>query len=162
MIHFPISKSALLFTAFMGAAVSLISCKTDVPEAYEGTWVVTKATLPGITAMSQSEADQWLGKSFSYDTERAQLAQESCLTPTYTRETMDDEAFQAAYHVSREKLNFEEGDIIRIELQCADNAAKPGQTLLTQENIVTYLPWDGVFFRLEKSANDITPAEAAI
>ena len=162
MIHFPISKAALLFTAFMGAAVSLVSCKTDVSETYEGTWVVTQATLPGMTAMSQSEANQWLGKSFSYDTERAQLAQESCLTPTYKRETMSEDAFQAAYHISRERLDFEQGDIIRIELQCSDNVARPGQTLLMQDNIVTYLPWDGVFFTLEKSENDITPAEAAI
>ncbi|WP_414828797.1 hypothetical protein [Alteromonas sp. H39] len=162
MTHFPISKAALFFTAFLGIAISLVSCKTDVPEVYEGTWVVTEATLPGITAMSQTEADSWLGKSFSYNTERAQLAQESCLAPTYKRETMDEETFQSAYRIRRDRLNFEQGDIIRIELQCNDNSLMPGQTLLMQEDVVTYLTWDGVFFMLEKSNNEAAPAVASI
>lgn len=161
MNHFPLSKAAVLFTVCFGIAISLVSCKSDVAEAYEGTWVITEATLPGITAMSQTEADNWLGKSFSYDTERAQLAQESCLAPTYKRETMDDAAFQAAYRTSRDSLDFVQDDIIRIELKCNDNSLKPGQTLLMQENIVTYMVWDGVFFTLEKSNNEVTPASAA-
>ncbi len=162
MNHFSLKKNAFIFAAILGAAVSLVSCKMKTPETYEGTWVVTDARLPGITAMSKSQADTWLGKSFSYDAERAQLAQESCLAPTYERDTLDLSAFKTTYKVSPDALDFKQGDITRIQLQCNGGERMPGQTLLMQESIVTYLIWDGVFFTLEKSNDDTTPAVASL
>ena len=49
----------------------------------EGTWVVTEAHQPGISAVSPQQAQTILGRSLQYKSDRATLNQQQCITPRY-------------------------------------------------------------------------------
>lgn len=141
---------SLIIGAF-GICALTLGCAVKEPAYYEGTWVVTKAYNMGISAHSASEAEQFLGRSVTYEQSAAKLDQAFCESPVYTSQNITGEEFFAAYRTSASSLGFSDDKITQVDLGCSDNSAVIGSTLIFQENSNAYTLVDGTFLKLEKT-----------
>ncbi|MCU7554631.1 hypothetical protein OCL06_08465 [Alteromonas sp. ASW11-19] len=138
--------------ALTGIAAGLLAgCGVGGAQSIEGTWVVTDSARAATTTVSHDDVTLWLGKTFSYQPDRAQLAQNGCLLPKYTEETLDEASVEKTYRVDLRHLDFHAGPVTQVRITCESDASVPGQTLLYQNNQAAYVAWNGVFLRLEKS-----------
>ncbi len=138
--------------ALTGVAAGLLAgCEMGGAHSIEGTWVVTDSARTANTRASHDDVTQWLGKTFSYQTDRAQLAHNGCLLPEYTEETLDEDSVEQKYQVDLRHLDFHAGPVTQVRVTCESDASVPGQTLLYQNNQAAYVAWNGVLLRLEKS-----------
>ena len=136
---------SLIIGAF-GICALTLGCAVKEPAYYEGTWVVTKAYNVGISAHSAAEAEQFLGRSVTYQQDQA-----LCDSPVYTSQKMTGEDFYAAFRTSPSSLDFSDDKITQVDLACSDNRAIIGSTLIFQENSHAYTLVDGTFLKLEKT-----------
>tara|TARA_A200000113_G_scaffold69675_1_gene60960 strand:- start:851 stop:1174 length:324 start_codon:yes stop_codon:yes gene_type:complete len=105
----------------------------------------------GISAHSAAEAEQFLGRSVTYQQNAAKLDQALCDSPVYTSQKMTGEDFYAAFRTSPSSLDFSDDKITQVDLACSDNRAIIGSTLIFQENSHAYTLVDGTFLKLEKT-----------
>lgn len=141
---------SLVIGAF-GICAFTLGCAVQEPAYYEGTWVVTKAYHVGVSAHSKDEAEQFLGRSVTYEQTKAKLDQALCESPIYSSQKMTGEDFYAAFGAQPSSLDFSDDKITQVDLACSDNSAIIGSTLVFQENSHTYTLVDGTFLKLEKT-----------
>lgn len=140
-----------LIAGAISISVLTLGCAVQDPAFFEGTWVVTKAYQPGISAQSATEAKEVLGSSLVYHSDSAQLNQQACESPTYTEKKVDSDELVASFKIAGNALGFDDGKITQVELSCANGPQALGSVLLFQEHKVAYTVFDGTFFRIEKT-----------
>ena len=133
----------------------LTACSPDEKAPYiQGTWIVIDLQAPGISAMSQDEAESWIGKTAQYTNTKASFDGETCESPTYKRSAMQPEDLYDRFRVSPESLGYETGPIEVIEVYCGNTTwANAGGMLVRVGEGRVFTVWDGVFFHLKKSTN---------
>jgi hypothetical protein len=141
---------SLIIGAF-GICAFTLGCAVQEPAFYEGTWVVTKAYNPGISAHSVSESEKFLGRSVTYASDTAKLDQTLCELPVYSTKNISNQDFYAAFKVSPSSLGFSDDKITEVNLSCSEGTDVLGSTLIFQENGNTYTLVDGTFLKLEKT-----------
>lgn len=140
-----------LFLGALSMSVFALGCAVQEPAFYEGTWVVTKAYQPGVSAHSKKEAEHFLGSSIIYTPQSAKLDQHVCESPIYKSEKLKVDDFQFNYQVSVQELGFSNDSVTQVSLTCEDGESSLGSLMLFQENTNAYTLVDGTFFKLEKT-----------
>lgn len=126
-----------------------------LPPEQTGIWTVTAHYAPGISAMSDAEAKSWYGSSVRLEADAAFVPNAHCAAPTYTARTVEADDFLATqYRIRSQQLKplRESEQITVLELAC-DGApwnAPGGRLLMTMDAERVWMPWDGVFFELER------------
>ena len=142
----------ILFSALsLLAGTLLMSCAVKEPAAVEGTWVITDSVTPGISALLPAESKNWLGQSFHYDEESVELGQTRCGKSTWTETSFNEKDFISEYHISFQDLDIVANKISRFDVECAENQATLGKSILVADNNHAFTYWDGVFFKMEKA-----------
>jgi hypothetical protein len=116
-----------------------------------GTWEVVGHVEPGISAMSKTEADSWLGKKARYENAIAEFGSERCTAPSYTKKLVDAKSyFLDEFRVQASQLGITTNEIAVVEVKCNDaDWTAPGSLLFRgQDHVLTV--WDGVFFKLSR------------
>ncbi|MDO6568533.1 hypothetical protein Q4561_15785 [Alteromonas sp. 1_MG-2023] len=140
-----------LIAGAISVSVLTLGCAVKDPAFFEGTWVVTEAYQPGISAQSESEADEMLGSSLVYRSDGAHLNQQACLSPEYSEKKIDVAEVALSFKIDSDLLGFDDGKVTQVELVCENGAQELGSVLLYQEHSVAYTVFDGTFFRIEKT-----------
>ncbi len=115
------------------------------------TWVVTGHTSPGVSAMSDAEADAWNGSVLALRRDRVTFRDRVCAKPTYDTRQLTHTEFLSAYRVSADDLRLAPGAICVTDVSCADEKLMPG-TLLVHGDGELLILWDGVWFRASPRA----------
>lgn len=126
-----------------------------LPPEQTGIWTVVAHHAPGVSAMSDTEASAWHGLSVRLEADAAFVPDAHCAAPTYTARTVEADHFLATeYRIRSEQLGALRGSeqITVLELACdgAPWSAPGGRLLMTSNADRVWMPWDGVFFELER------------
>ncbi|PYS47588.1 MAG: hypothetical protein DMG13_27485 [Acidobacteria bacterium] len=116
-----------------------------------GTWEVVGHVEPGISAMSNVEADSWLRKKARYENAIAEFGSERCTAPSYTKKLVNAKSyFMDEFRIQASQLGITTNEIAVVEVKCSDaDWTAPGSLLLKdQSHLLTV--WDGVFFKLSR------------
>lgn len=143
------------FHSFIALSLSVsaftLGCAVKEPAFFEGTWVVTEAHQPGISAVSPQQAQTILGRSLQYKSDRATLNQQQCITPRYHKQQFHLDDFSQYYRVDAKSLGFVPGKVTQVTIDCGLGAKDIGSTLVFQEDTTAYTVFNGTFYRIEKT-----------
>ncbi|MFC7088805.1 COG3650 family protein [Halomonas salifodinae] len=121
--------------------------------ALVGEWRVVGHRAPGISALSEEQAEAWLGARLRINAARMALGESFCEGVSHDAESRPVAELLADYRLDGESLPPLAGreEIIRHRLGC-DGEPWPslGGTLLWLGNDRLLAPWEGVFFELER------------
>lgn len=118
-----------------------------------GTWVVVRHYCPHICAMTDEEADAWLGREARITAAEVSFADESCASPTYSRITRRAEEFFRHWRADPTELGIARETIEDVEVQCdGEPWAAPGSVFIIKGEDSLLATWDGVLFELSRKA----------
>ena len=120
----------------------LAACPAPVPT----TWVITGHTAPGVSAMSEGEANAWRGAVLTLTRERVTFRDDVCAGPTFTAKEMTRAEFAEEFRVSADALGLPPDPICVTEISCVDDTPLPSSLLVHGRGELLLL-WDGVWFR---------------
>lgn len=161
--------AALLVVALAGCgkreapAKEMETKKWDVPAPAEqppfdpiGTWTVTGYSIPGISAMTESEAKAHDGQTVEFGTAEALSNGERCAAPKYPARSVDTEDFLASeFNLPPESLKPVAGkdSITVVEISCDDAPWTAfGSLVIAIDADHALTPWDGAFFELARAS----------
>ncbi len=118
---------------------------------YLGEWKVTDVEFPAVSALGAEEAQEWFGEEAIYAESLFSFRENTCEAPQYAPQELSEADFRIAYRAPFSQLNIdgEATEILRVS--CAETSSFPGMTLIKGKEDIVYLPWDGAFFKLERS-----------
>ena len=145
-------KQTVFLVNLLLVLLLLTACGQDGKVPFiQGTWVVIDHKAPSISAMSEEEADSWVGKVAQYTKRKASFDGEVCESPTYKPSTMQTQDLWTGFRISPESLGYKEGPIEVVEVYCENSEwVTPGSTLIRVGEDRLFTVWDGVFFQLQK------------
>lgn len=135
----------------MFAVILLCGCSNK--PWYQGQWTITGFSFNAVSALSTEEANSWLGKIADYSATTASFEDALCKNASYNMTELTAQTFSQEYRTTLAILGIEDETVNMLQVTCTDNITFPGSTLLQVNDTTAYLPWDGVFFKLEKSTN---------
>jgi hypothetical protein len=105
--------------------------------------------MPGISSMSRTEAETWIGKSVHYSIESAGVAGEICGSPTFQMRKVSRLEFYESFKIFPDDLDIDDGEVDLLEIGCPDNWTAPGSLLILGSDKL-YMIWEGVYFLIEE------------
>jgi hypothetical protein len=113
-----------------------------------GKWQVVAFEQPGITALSPSEANAWIGRSAFFSDSLVTFGNDRCTSPTYALDTVNANEFTGLSKVYPADLGL--GDsIVSTSVGCPGEWTAPGSELIHRgSELIT--SWDGTYFVLHK------------
>lgn len=130
----------LLASGYAGGSISEIL----------GNWRVTGYSSAPISAMDESQAKEWLGRTAYFSRSKARFDTESCESPTYTSRTQKTGALFDEFKTSPKQLGLDQEHVTVIEVACNGRPwNSPASELIvpTSDRIIIFSR--GVFFFLE-------------
>jgi hypothetical protein len=125
------------------------------PPDVVGNWTITAHHIPGVSAMSGSDAAAWHGRVLRLGKANLVVGEKHCPTPDYHSHRVDTETFLAkSYHLAPGALEPARGHATAIvtETFCGERPwTGLGAVMIGLDDNRALAPWDGVFFELEKS-----------
>lgn len=128
-------------------------------ELFYGQWKIEKIiSTPGITPLTQEQAESVLGKTLYFSPEVAIFDEISiCKNPTYKKRILTESEFFDESRLYFEHLNITEELMLKVIIydnqgQLWDQA--PGRSLIVKNNDVLIAGWKGVYYELIR---DFTP-----
>jgi hypothetical protein len=123
-----------------------IPSPTTSPTAYLGGWQIVRVQAGPVSAMTQSDADKWVGQSAWLADDSIYLGNLMCLRPNYTTEQMDLDTYLADYKESADGFGLTNRQVTKVKTKCAnppltDFVVLSGNQMLLQQ--------DGWFFIME-------------
>jgi hypothetical protein len=140
-------------TIFLTAVMTLVAAAPGgVPIEVSGDWKVVKHYEPGISAMSKTEADSWVGKKAHYEETLAEFDAGRCVAPTYTVKMVDAEIFFIdEFRVRAASLGVTAKTVSVVEIACSGSSwASPGGLVVVKSKGRILTVWNGVFFELSR------------
>lgn len=116
-------------------------------ESYFGTWKITAYHMPGVSAISDTEAEGYIGKTCTYSADVFNGDGEVTDYPDYQEfeQTADD--FTAAYKIALESIGITSETVKGVNVS---NALGFGCNFLIKDEKTILITWDGVFFEAER------------
>ncbi|QJR81369.1 hypothetical protein CA267_011565 [Alteromonas pelagimontana] len=148
------AKIRRLFAIVAGSLMMgslLFSCAIKEPSQVEGTWIITDAVFPGVSALSKEDAIKWFGQSYQYGSDNVVLDQIECGKASYQKMHMSDDVFLQQYRVPLQKLGIADDEVAAYKVSCDTDVPLPGQLVLMSSEKEAFTVWDGVFFKMEKA-----------
>lgn len=115
-----------------------------------GEWRITGVKFPGMSAMSEQEAEEWINQTISYETTSVKLINQICNNPIYGIEEVSANDFMATHRVSLATLEIESSSVEIREINCDSAWMGPGLTIIKAKEDAAYTTWDGGYFIMEK------------
>ncbi|RUO29756.1 hypothetical protein CWE12_07225 [Aliidiomarina sedimenti] len=130
-----------------------LSCAAADSDWYFGTWEVSDAEFPGMSAMGMEQAETWFGSELTYTPAKVAFRDERCDSPTFTTSSLTGDEFYASYRATLQALGIAGEQVEIVEVGCPDNWIAAGSKMIKAGSDSAYILWDGVFFRVEKQAS---------
>jgi len=139
----------LLFSLLTG--LQLGACGTGHSESspMHGQWTVIGWWTPGISALSQEQAESWVGTRAAYGEALAEFGPKRCRNPDYHQESLTREDFIEHYRVRPETLGVDRTPIPVVHVDCG-LAPSPGQVLILKSPHRMITLWDGAFLEMAR------------
>lgn len=121
--------------------------------ALEGEWLVVDFHQPGISAMSDEQAEQWLGARLRISDDWFALGEHYCETVAPVGEVLPVNQILDDYRLQEGDLALFDGhdQVAHHRLDCDDQEWPGlGSVMLRVSASRALAPWDGVFFELER------------
>ena len=119
-----------------------------------GTWTIISHHTSEASAMSESEADTWLGRTLRLSATGVVSGDVSCSHPSYTTLTMDHDDLLGM------DVGYPSGVLLRlapvetltlVNVSCDDGPLQaPGRLIIEIDADHIFAPWEGVFFELAR------------
>lgn len=117
-------------------------------------WVVVGHRIPGMSAMTDAEADKWNGRVIQLAPEVAISGPDTCASPVFTTTEGDaDSLLGVEYRIRATDIGWL-GDRVRMtRITCGGSVwAALGGTVIWLDDDRGLAPWDGVFFEIQSAA----------
>ena len=116
-----------------------------------GTWVGVEHYCPNVCAMTNEEADTWLGKEARISATEVAFAGESCARASFSRTTRSVEEFYLAWRADPGALGLAGDAIAELEVLCGGEPwTAPGSVFIIEGEDRLLTTWDGVLFELAR------------
>ena len=116
-----------------------------------GSWVVVRHSCPGLCAMSNEEADSWIGRVALVSEQALIFDGKSCDNPETTVREWSEEEFYRDFRFDFEKLGISGDELRALEVSCRGREwASAGDFWIIKEENLSLVLWDGIFFELQK------------
>ncbi len=124
------------------------ACEAPVPAA----WVVTGHTAPGVSAMSEGEANAWNGAVLTLARDRVTFRDDVCARPTFTTKHLTRAEFAIEFRVSADALELSPGAICVTDVSCIDDTPMESSLFVHGRDELLILR-DGVWFRAARQTH---------
>jgi hypothetical protein len=114
---------------------------------FYGSWRVAKGVSGPVAALSQEEADSWIGKIVSFDQNEMVFDQVEYAQARYVTEDSTLSAYLADFNTTPEALGYSDGQVILIRVECGDSTSFDF-VQVGYQTLIYYS--DGYFFFLEQ------------
>ena len=117
--------------------------------SYWGTWQITSSTFGAYSAMSEEDCSALVGTRFEYFKDYAIYDDQHRLdSPQYCESTQTADDFSSIYQgTSLEMLGIFKDSI---QVVAIENASGIGDTFYIKDENTLIIPWDGVFFEVQR------------
>ena len=117
--------------------------------SYLGTWQITSSTFGAYSAMSEEDCSALVGTRFEYFKDYAIYDDQHRLdSPQYCESTQTADDFSSIYQgTSLEMLGIFKDSI---QVVAIENASGIGDTFYIKDENTLIIPWDGVFFEVQR------------
>ena len=121
--------------------------------SYFGTWQITSSTFGAYSAMSEEDCSALVGTRFEYFKDYAIYDDEHRLdSPKYIESILTADDFSSIYQgTSLETLGISKDSI---QVVAIENAGGIGDTFYIKDENTLIIPWDGVFFEVQRVSSD--------
>ncbi len=121
--------------------------------SYFGTWQITSSTFGAYSAMSEEDCSALVGTRFEYFKDYAIYDDKHRLdSPQYCESTQTADDFSSIYQgTSLETLGISKDSI---QVVAIENASGIGDTFYIKDENTLIIPWDGVFFEVQRISSD--------
>ena len=121
--------------------------------SYLGTWQITSSTFGAYSAMSEEDCSALVGTRFEYFKDYAIYDDEHRLdSPKYIESILTADDFSSIYQgTSLETLGISKDSI---QVVAIENAGGIGDTFYIKDENTLIIPWDGVFFEVQRISSD--------
>ena len=121
--------------------------------SYFGTWQITSSTFGAYSAMSEEDCSALVGTRFEYFNDYAIYDDEHRLdSPKYIESILTADDFSSIYQgTSLETLGISKDSI---QVVAIENAGGIGDTFYIKDENTLIIPWDGVFFEVQRISSD--------
>ena len=137
----------------MGPVLAMTACadreSAPIPAAsVHGSWQVVAFEQPGVTALSASEAESWIGFPAHFSDSLAVFGDDRCETPSFRSGPTTGDRFVQDYQIVPSTLGL--GDTITTtRVLCSEDWISPAATLYHRGSDLLAV-WDGTFFVLRR------------
>ena len=132
--------------------LTVVACASQPDRWFYGTWTITNATFAPVSAMSMDEAEQWCGKQLHYHSWQVHFETEQCSQPSFNVEKLSAVDFYRMYRMSFEALQISGAEVEVLTVGCPRRWTSPGATLIKVDDTTGYIQWDGIFFKVIRTA----------
>ncbi|MEY8325978.1 hypothetical protein AALB47_19030 [Lachnospiraceae bacterium 54-11] len=121
--------------------------------SYLGTWQITSSTFGAYSAMSEEDCSALMGTRFEYFNDYAIYDNQHRLdSPRYIESILTADDFSSIYQgTSLETLGISKDSI---QVVAIENAGGIGDTFYIKDENTLIIPWDGVFFEVQRVSSD--------
>ena len=121
--------------------------------SYLGTWQITSSTFSAYSAMSEEDCSALMGTRFEYFNDYAIYDNQHRLdSPQYIESILTADDFSSIYQgTSLETLGISKDSI---QVVAIENAGGIGDTFYIKDENTLIIPWDGVFFEIQRVSSD--------
>ncbi len=121
--------------------------------SYLGTWQITSSTFGAYSAMSEEDCSALMGTRFEYFNDYAIYDDQHRLdSPQYIESIQTADDFSSIYQgTSLETLGISKDSI---QVVAIENASGIGDTFYIKDENTLIIPWDGVFFEVQRVSTD--------
>ncbi len=121
--------------------------------SYLGTWQITSSTFGAYSAMSEEDCSALVGTRFEYFNDYAIYDNQHRLdSPQYIESILTADDFSSIYQgTSLETLGISKDSI---QVVAIENASGIGDTFYIKDENTLIIPWDGVFFEVQRVSSD--------
>ena len=121
--------------------------------SYLGTWQITSSTFGAYSAMSEEDCSALMGTRFEYFNDYAIYDNQHRLdSPQYIESILTADDFLSIYQgTSLETLGISKDSI---QVVAIENASGIGDTFYIKDENTLIIPWDGVFFEVQRVSTD--------
>ena len=121
--------------------------------SYLGTWQITSSTFGAYSAMSEEDCSALMGTRFEYFNDYAIYDDQHRLdSPQYIESILTADDFSSIYQgTSLETLGISKDSI---QVVAIENASGIGDTFYIKDENTLIIPWDGVFFEVQRVSTD--------
>lgn len=128
---------------------------SDVIGRLIGEWSTVGHSCPGICAMSNEEADSWIGLKATLTEVGVVFGDDSCRDATYESRRVSRLDFYRSSRFDLEQLGILQPDVEEVTVSCAGEGwIAPGSLFLIKDEETLITPWDGVYFELARARSE--------